>query len=1205
MGKSWRGPSQEWRNRISSWEGSSMYKPAPDTGKVNNSFEKEAQGFINTLPISIRGALSDEALNALYSYSYNVGVGNFKKRVLPTLQNYVLGKATAQEVANHMYGTNDRKYRGLQNRRAYEKEAFLKGVNAPSNTNISSRNVAPYTPTATPYTPTLAKINSFSPKNANGYTLPRVQDNKSSFWDSYTTMPQVPINKPEPLSSTEYEPMFKTDTNVNTGSDYLNTIYSEQLEKMQANINDELIEYKKQQDALDAFNQKLAALETMNTSLNNMFADGGYVVKKGDTLRKIAKNNNIPFQDLVAANSQIKDINKIIVGDVINYPTTIADTVTNTSNNTPNTFRAADADNTHRSIEEVGNSYEFSDANNPNANLRYKRKVTTGNGVILDKNQSDILEKKLGHPIERDEQGNVYAVTDDKGNIKSVGTNFELPTAEGSAWSIRHLYEIGKAAVEGNDQAKVLLNNYLASKVVDDDFKPKNERKYPDDPTFVDNIIPYLSSPWLDNEQKVRNPLYELGINKNRILSLGRYYNDPYLRQSISGKAYFNEDATNLRKMLKFDQDFAKVSAIAARVAAAALTHGYSEFLISPILRGTSYVTGNDTYRNIDINTMAGSLVNPTYNPYWSSGLNLVQGFIGGKVNPFTLGTLGIAEGLEMGATALNNAGHDNWARALRGLEFSITPKGGRRNFNYLANTTASVLANQGITWGLHALDNDYGDLEAMFTPALRRSTGSLVANVNKMAYEQSGGTGMNGKATANTNKNSNTSSSTNANIFTRWGNKVAKTAQQVYNFGSRPLHEGLFYNPEEPSQQSTTQNTGENTQANVTETAKSRPSVKQVASNFMKRWYSGITSTEDATRQTHVGEGQNADNFRSHAEIVYTVDGQQVKEPSTLSRVANRLGFRPSTEFITPIELNTHGHMYTTGDEVLGGRITYKGSVKNAPISSINKNWYNSMSHLDGDVIVVTLDPNTTAAVSGSPQKGVYAKYDAPAPPKGSKYQTFNLPATDNLMTLGVTGDYQHYVQYNAGNARVTIAETPNGERFVRMDDTFETHARAEQYNKAQQRQQQSKVAAGLPVNQVEAVSQVMDAINKSSASDSQVTITFNTPEGKGRTITINKTDVTGTTGVVTKAKVQEALKAIYNEEFQKYNTQVNSFKEKLNWYGEASGNSVVYQTGWMPLETFVKFLKTSKNGKDTKSQKEIFMDSYKNFDKEANSEL
>lgn len=280
MSKSWRGPSQEWRNRISSWEGSSMYKPAPDTGKVNNSFENEAQGFINTLPISIRGALSDEALNALYSYSYNVGVGNFKKRVLPTLQNYVLGKATAQDVANHMYGTKDSKYKGLQNRRAYEREAFLKGVNAPTNTNISTRNVAPFTPTASPYTPSLGKINSFSPKNADGYTLPRVQNNKSSFWDSYTTMPEVPINKPDPISSVEYEPMFKTDTNVNTGSDYLNTIYSEQLEKMQDNINEELLVYKKQQDALDTFNQKLASLETMNTPVNNIFAEGGYTIKK-------------------------------------------------------------------------------------------------------------------------------------------------------------------------------------------------------------------------------------------------------------------------------------------------------------------------------------------------------------------------------------------------------------------------------------------------------------------------------------------------------------------------------------------------------------------------------------------------------------------------------------------------------------------------------------------------------------------------------------------------------------------------------------------------------------------------------------------------------------------------------------------------------------------------------------------------------------
>lgn len=608
MSKSWRGPSQEWRNRISSWEGSSMYKPAPDTGKVNNSFENEAQGFINTLPISIRSVLSDEALNALYSYSYNVGVGNFKKRVLPTLQNYVLGKATAQDVANHMYGTKDSKYKGLQNRRAYEREAFLKGVNSPTNTNISTRNVAPFTPTASPYTPSLGKINSFSPKNANGYTLPRVQDNKSSFWDSYTTMPEVPINKPDPISSVEYEPMFKTDTNVNTGSDYLNTIYSEQLEKMQDTINEELLVYKKQQDVLDAFNQKLASLETMNTSVNNIFAEGGYTVKKGDTLWKIAQENNISFQDLIAANSQIKDLNKINVGDIINYPTNFVNSTT-PNNTTSSTFKAADADTTHRSIEEVGNNYEFSDPNNTNAALRYKRKVISGNGVILDSNQANILEKKLGHPIERDDQGNVYAVTDDEGNIKSVGTSFELPTAEQSVYgksTLMMLKMLADAYKDGNslynnarDASGNVNNKALQENVKNMQAWSKATGISPHDAYFIFNK--YVA----EHGENALNPIpkswySQLGLDEKKVNRLE--YASTLNKNSDTYQYLFNPNADVLRSIIATDRTISgKIIPGAFRLGAAYLTGGLSELALMG-LRGAGSLATTMPKFNLTVN---------------------------------------------------------------------------------------------------------------------------------------------------------------------------------------------------------------------------------------------------------------------------------------------------------------------------------------------------------------------------------------------------------------------------------------------------------------------------------------------------------------------------------------------------------------------------------------------------------------------------
>lgn len=558
MGRNWKGPSQIWKNRISSWEGTSMYKPAPDTGKINNSFETEAQGFINSLPISVRSKLPDSALDALYSYSYNVGVGNFRKRVLPILTQYVEGKASAEDVVSHMYGTKDAKYRGLQNRRAYEKEAFLRGVNSPSNTNFSSRNTAPYTPTASPYTTSLGRINIFTPKNSEGYTVPNVENNKSSFWNSYTAMPEVPVNKPEPVSSVEYEPMFKTNTNVNTGSDYLNTIYSEQLEKMQDSINADLVEYKKQQDTVNAINQRLASLEATDSLLdnNNIFAEGGYTVQKGDSLWKIAKKNNLNFQDLLAANSQLEDPNKIFEGDIINLP----------SNNT--------VPSRNKPVEEYGSSYEFSDSNNKNPNLRYKRNVTIGTPRFLDKAEADILEKKVGHVIERNEDGGTYAVTDDDSNIKSVGTSFELPTAETSVYSRATLSTLkGLADIYLN--ANNIYNGTKDPKVAEEQLKQlqaysKATGISPHDAYFLFNK--YVA----EHGANIPKSYYtELGLDDAKIQRLATAYNEN--KNSDAYQYLFNPKADVLRSYIDTDKTIVKAMPAGLRLGLAGLTNGLSE----------------------------------------------------------------------------------------------------------------------------------------------------------------------------------------------------------------------------------------------------------------------------------------------------------------------------------------------------------------------------------------------------------------------------------------------------------------------------------------------------------------------------------------------------------------------------------------------------------------------------------------------------
>ena len=45
-----------------------------------------------------------------------------------------------------------------------------------------------------------------------------------------------------------------------------------------------------------------------------------YTVKQGDTLSKIATRNGVTIADLMKANPQISDPNKIYVGDVLNLP---------------------------------------------------------------------------------------------------------------------------------------------------------------------------------------------------------------------------------------------------------------------------------------------------------------------------------------------------------------------------------------------------------------------------------------------------------------------------------------------------------------------------------------------------------------------------------------------------------------------------------------------------------------------------------------------------------------------------------------------------------------------------------------------------------------------------------------------------------------------------------------------------------------------
>lgn len=125
--------SNSMRKRISDWEGESMYKPATDTGKVNNPFEVEEAGFWSAIPSDIKPFLTQDMLDALFSTSYNIGSGNFKRRVVPELRKlFIEGTGSVEDVKKSMYGTRDKEagMSGLRTRRAAERQMFEDAFNA-------------------------------------------------------------------------------------------------------------------------------------------------------------------------------------------------------------------------------------------------------------------------------------------------------------------------------------------------------------------------------------------------------------------------------------------------------------------------------------------------------------------------------------------------------------------------------------------------------------------------------------------------------------------------------------------------------------------------------------------------------------------------------------------------------------------------------------------------------------------------------------------------------------------------------------------------------------------------------------------------------------------------------------------------------------------------------------------------------------------
>ena len=126
-------PSSKIQKDIATWEGSEM--------KRNRPFSEMTQQFNAVVPKELQSRLSPNQLDALYSYGYNVGMGNLKERVLPTLNAYAQGKATNEDVQKSMWATKDSQLRGLAKRRSWERDMFGGAYRAPFSKSSTSKGL--------------------------------------------------------------------------------------------------------------------------------------------------------------------------------------------------------------------------------------------------------------------------------------------------------------------------------------------------------------------------------------------------------------------------------------------------------------------------------------------------------------------------------------------------------------------------------------------------------------------------------------------------------------------------------------------------------------------------------------------------------------------------------------------------------------------------------------------------------------------------------------------------------------------------------------------------------------------------------------------------------------------------------------------------------------------------------------------------------
>lgn len=1114
-------PSKQWQNRIAAWEGSSMYKPAPDTGRVNSSFRTEANRFLSVLPKKALQKLPDQAINALYSYSYNVGAGNFKKRVVPVLNKYLNGQASLQQVTNSMYATKDSQLRGLQRRRKYERGALEAAITGNDIMGTAAYNN---------YDPLNNKTINRTNRNEYTTTAPIIIGDNNDIQSELT-----PYNKQmQQYAKMQYDfdeakervnqAVKEMLPDIDSNDSYLSSIYNDSIQDERNTLTNDIENIIEQSILNNNFNNFI-----FNNS--NKFETGGKItIKKGDTLSSIAKNYNTDVDTLVNLN-KIKNKDLIYAGDSLIVPeNNYANINTNTSTNVDKT-NELNSNNNNLETEtfpifnrsQVRNDLFTNEAyisKNKDKNFKNDDKVfIDNNGLIRNVNttfltpedrtailtKKDILKinnkrlKDLGYnkntllKAAKDNDGFITALVDNrtrtfKGFSKE---NNNLPEANINVLSKKNLATL-IAESYNNDEAKVKLNTYLATK---------------------GNNIP-------EKQKK------ELGISDAIINHLKSYYENENLKNSETGKYYFNKDASVLRDYINKDKYIAeKGLPFALRTAGAIMTGGGTELALPLALAGAELVTPksfkfpsalNQLWYQTNLSSMAN-----VENPYLATLLDFGQS-LGKSAKEMSIAQLATGLGSQLGLTKMlvdSNYGKNNtwlnndYTRALIPiLGFKGPTKGGIGNtFGTVARQSTLAVkdaATQSLLTWMHNSgeidDNTYRNLQ-MISPMAMYKTRNFYNAVKGAAKQTMGRASFSvpGAYASTKDRFKALKEQGFGNVFMRHLNEFNDTLQ------------GKQY------ENTTSESTG----------------------------YNLVSSTRRGAMQTNEILGRTTNNARPGEIAIYDNEGIP-----NMERTKGRTSMDLMMDDLSGIK---------AGDKTAYGKISKIVKSNDESLPPSYKTYFKNKNG-KGKIVFNELDDQTGIALKNG--KIIYWNKDLPDSSK--VIGDVSISNSDKAWTLGKDSE-GNQISMNNGGAHLLIYQAPDGTKYCKMSDITAAHIRQEKYmNLTDKMKADIKGKAGFS-------SRITDDIAIINQQNLEAGKVIQLGKGKNAfSYTLTKDDISQNGTVKSGSNLEKALSQHRNQLLENAKNKDRSRKARMSDYVEKYQNNIVTETKAMPLKDFLENL-------------------------------